>query len=149
MSRKGNEHNLFFRFWYLARRYNSYFSASKIEAYELTSVSWLILIVIGRFAPLSPSELIDHTSIRADQLAHNVTRLLKRGLVARHQLSKSRRHIILTLTPKGRKIYKKLDNAARKIETDVLRRLTKSQRNEFSNILATIEMDLDAILKKL
>ena len=120
MSRRGNEHSLFFRFWYLARRYNAYFS-ELIEAYELTSVSWLILIVIGRFAPLSPSELIDHTSIRADQLAHNVTRLLKRGLVARHRLSKSRRYMILTLTPKGRKIYKKLDNASRRIETDVLR----------------------------
>ena len=79
---KRTEHSLFFRFWHLARRHNGYFSSSKIEALDLTSVSWLILTVIGRFAPLSPSELIDHTSIRADQLSHNVTRLLKRGLVA-------------------------------------------------------------------
>jgi DNA-binding MarR family transcriptional regulator len=132
----------------LARRHNAYFSASKIEIFELTSVSWLILIVIGRLAPLSPSELIDHTSIRADQLAHNVTRLLKQGLIARHQLSKSRRHMILTLTPKGRKIYKKLDNAARKIETIVLRRLTKSQRNDLSKILAMIEIELEAVLRR-
>jgi DNA-binding MarR family transcriptional regulator len=92
--------------------------------------------------------LIDHTSIRADQLAHNVTRLLQQGLVARRQLSKSRRHMILTLTPKGRKVYKKPDNAARKIEADVLRRLTKSQRNELPEILATIETELEAVLRK-
>jgi DNA-binding MarR family transcriptional regulator len=118
-----------------------------MEPFDLTSVNWLILMVIGRFAPLSPSELMDQTSIRADQLAHNVTRLLKRGLVARHQLTKSRRHMILTLTPKGRKVYRKLDNAARKIETDVLRRLTKSQRDELSKIMATIETELDAVLR--
>jgi len=38
---------------------------------------------------------------------------------------------------------------ARHIEADVLRRLTKSQRSEFSNVLTTIETELDAILKKL
>ena len=138
------EHRLFFRFWQLALRYLGYFSAHKIEAFGLTR-----LMVIGRFAPLSPAELADHTSIRADQLSHIVTRLLKQGYVARRQLSQSRRHMILILTPKGRKVYKRLDNVARQIEADVLRRLTKSQRSEFSNVLTTIETELDAILKKL
>ena len=146
---KRTEHSLFFKFWHLARRHKGYFSSSKIEALDLTSVSWLILTVIGRFAPLCPSELIDHTSIRADQLSHNVTRLLKRGLVARHRLSKSRRYMILTLTPKGRKIYKKLDNASRRIETDVLRRLTKSERKAFFDALSSIETSLDSVLEKL
>jgi DNA-binding MarR family transcriptional regulator len=57
--------------------------------------------------------------------------------------------MILILTPKGRKVYKRLDNVARQIEADMLRRLTKSQRSEFSNVLTTIETELDAILKKL
>jgi hypothetical protein len=35
--------------------------------------------------------------------------------------------MILILTPKGRKVYKRLDNVARQIEADVLRRLTKSR----------------------
>ena len=143
------EHRLFFRFWQLALRYLGYFSAHKIEAFGLTRLSWPILMVIGRFGPLSPAELADHTSIRADQLSHIVTRLLKQGYVARRQLSQSRRHMILILTPKGRKVYKRLDNVARQIEADVLRRLTKSQRSEFSNVLTTIETELDAILKKL
>ena len=143
------EHRVFFRFWQLAVRHHGYFSAHKIEAFGLTRLSLLFLMAIGRFGPLSPAELADHISIRADQRSHVVTRLLKQGYVARRQLSLSRRHMILILTPKGRKIYRRLDNVARQIEADVLRRLTKSQRSELSSVLTTIETELDAILKKL
>jgi len=93
--------------------------------------------------------VIQNRAVRPDKLSHNVTRLLKRGLVARHRLSKSRRYMILTLTPKGRKIYKKLDNASRRIETDVLRRLTKSERKAFFDALSSIETSLDSVLEKL
>ena len=57
--------------------------------------------------------------------------------------------MILTQTPKGRKIYKKLDNASRRIETDVLRRLTKSERKAFFDALSSIETSLDSVLEKL
>jgi DNA-binding MarR family transcriptional regulator len=142
------QYRLFLRLWQLARRHHGYFSAHKIEAFGLTRLSWLILMVIGRFGPLSPAELADHTSVPADELSHIVTRLMKQGYVVRRQLSNSRRQMILMLTPKGRKAYKQLDNVARQIQVDV-RRLNKSQRNELSNILATIETELDAILRKL
>jgi hypothetical protein len=39
--------------------------------------------------------------------------------------------------------------AARRIETDVLRRLTKSERKTFFDALSSIETNLDSVLGKL
>jgi DNA-binding MarR family transcriptional regulator len=143
------EHRIFYRFSLLVGRHVRYFSTHKIKRYGLSTQSWLILTVIGRFAPISPSELADHTSVRRDRISRILDLLLKQDLIARHLSSSDRRRLILTLTPKGRKVCDKLEIVARQIDLEVLRRLTKLQRKALSDILSTIEMEFDAVLKNL
>jgi DNA-binding MarR family transcriptional regulator len=143
------ENRMFYRFSLLVGRHVRYFSTHQIKQYGLSTQNWLILTVIGRFAPLSPSELADHTSVRRDRISRIVDLLVKQGLVARHLSNSDRRRVTLTLTPKGMKICQKLEIVARQIEVEVLRRLTDSQRKALSSILSTIEQEFDSVLKTL
>jgi MarR family multiple antibiotic resistance transcriptional regulator len=143
------EHRIFYRFSLLVGRHVRYFSTHKIKRYGLSTQSWLILTVIGRFAPISPSELADRTSVRRDRISRILDLLVKQGFVARHLSNRDRRRLALTLTAKGRKVCDKLEIVARQIEVEVSRRLTKLQRKALSDILSTIEAELDIVLKKL
>jgi DNA-binding MarR family transcriptional regulator len=149
-SAAGNlENRMFYRFSLLVGRHVRYFSTRQIKQYGLSTQNWLILTVIGRFAPLSPSELADRTSVRRDRISRIVDLLVKQGLVARHLSNSDRRRMTLTLTPKGMKIWERLEIVARQIEVEVLRRLTDSQRKSLSSVLSTIEQEFDSVLKSL
>jgi DNA-binding MarR family transcriptional regulator len=149
-SRAGDlENRMFYRFSMLVGRHVRYFSTHQIKQYGLSTQGWLILTGIGRFAPLSPSELADHTSVRRYRISRIIDTLVKKGLVARQPSSDDRRRMTLTLTPQGLKVYKKLEILAREIEVEVLKRLTGSQRKTLPIILSIIETALDPILKEL
>jgi DNA-binding MarR family transcriptional regulator len=149
-SSAGNlENRLFYRFSLLVGRHVRYFSTHRIKEYGLSTQSWLILTVIGRFAPLSPSEVADHTSVRRDRISRIVDQLVDHGLVKRQLSESDRRRMVLTLAPKGKHVYDELEVVARQIEIEVLAGLAKAEREALSNALSKIEMQFDSVLKKL
>jgi DNA-binding MarR family transcriptional regulator len=141
------ENRIFYRFSLLVGRHVRFFSEKHIKKHKLSTQNWLILTVIGRFAPLSPSELADHTSVARDKISRIVDQLVANGLVARRTDEKDRRRIVLTLLAKGKRVFEDLELVARRIEADVLGKLSESEREAFADLLSKIEGNLECVLQ--
>jgi DNA-binding MarR family transcriptional regulator len=142
------ENRIFYRFSLLVGRHVRYFSEKHIKKHKLSTQGWLILTVIGRFTPLSPSEVADHTSVGRDKISRIVDQLVANGLVVRRTDEQDRRRIVLTLSAKGKRVFEDLELVARRIEADVLGELSAPQRQAFADTLARIETGLGSALEK-
>ena len=140
------ENRIFYRFSLLVGRHVRYFATGQIKKHKLSTQAWLILTVIGRFAPLSPSELADRTSVRRDKISRIVDQLVESGLVSRRTDENDRRRVVLNLLAKGRRVCDDLELVARRIEQDVLDALSKSEQSTLKQLLTKIEAATDRAL---
>jgi DNA-binding MarR family transcriptional regulator len=133
------ENRIFYRFSLLVGRHVRYFTAKHLKKYKLSTQGWLILTVIGRFAPLSPSELADRTSVGRDKISRIVDQLVENGFVSRRTDEIDRRRVVLSLFAKGRRVCDDLELVARQIDRSVLDGLTKDERQALPQLLSKIE----------
>jgi DNA-binding MarR family transcriptional regulator len=133
------ENRIFYRFSLLVGRHVRYFTATHLKKYKLSTQGWLILTVIGRFAPLSPSELADRTSVGRDKISRIVDQLVENGFVSRRTDEADRRRVVLNLFAKGRRACEDLELVARRIEKDVLDSLSKDEQRAMPQLLSKIE----------
>jgi DNA-binding MarR family transcriptional regulator len=144
------EKRIFYRFSILVGRHLRYFAATQLPKHKLSVQAWLILTVIGRFCPLSPSELAEKTSVRRDKITRVVDRLVEKDLVLRENDNEDRRRVILTLSAKGRHVCESLELVAREVDAYVVDALNSDERTIFEGILnkieraATMRLALDA-----
>ncbi|MFI7670152.1 MarR family winged helix-turn-helix transcriptional regulator [Nocardia sp. NPDC049526] len=73
-----------------------------LEPLGVTDVQADALVVIGQAGPLSLKDLGDLLIAEAGHPSRLVDRLVEAGLVAREPLPEDRRHVVLTLTSRGR-----------------------------------------------
>jgi DNA-binding MarR family transcriptional regulator len=133
------ENRIFYRFSLLVGQHVRYFSTRQLKRHKLSTQGWLILTVIGRFAPLSPSELADRTSVGRDKISRIVDQLVDSGLVSRRTDEADRRRVVLNLLAKGRRVCDDLELVARRIEQDVLDALSKNEQAALKQLLSKIE----------
>jgi DNA-binding MarR family transcriptional regulator len=140
------ENRIFYRFSLLVGQHVRHFTTKQLKKYKLSTQGWLILTVIGRFAPLSPSDLADRTSVGRDKISRIVDHLVESGLVSRRTDEDDRRRVVLNLLAKGRRVCDDLELVARQIETDVLSGLSPSERSTMQQLLAKIEQATHRVL---
>ncbi len=133
------ENRMFYRFSLLVGRHVRHFTTKHLKKYKLSTQGWLILTVIGRFAPLSPSDLADHTSVGRDKISRIVDQLVEHGFVSRRTDEADRRRVVLNLLAKGRRVCDELELLARQIEVDVLDSMSKDERVMLRKLLSKIE----------
>jgi DNA-binding MarR family transcriptional regulator len=133
------ENRIFYRFSLLVGQHVRYFTTRQLKRHKLSTQGWLILTVIGRFAPLSPSELADRTSVGRDKISRIVDQLVDSGLVSRRTDEADRRRVVLNLLAKGRRVCDDLELVARRIEQDVLDALSRSEQAALKQLLSKIE----------
>ena len=140
------ENRIFYRFSLLVGEHVRHFTTKQLKKYKLSTQGWLILTVIGRFAPLSPSDLADRTSVGRDKISRIVDQLVDSGLVSRRTDDDDRRRVVLNLLAKGRRVCDELELVARQIETDVLNGLSPSERSTLQHLLTKIEQATHRVL---
>jgi len=140
------ENRIFYRFSLLVGQHVRHFTTKQLKKYKLSTQGWLILTVIGRFAPLSPSDLADRTSVGRDKISRIVDQLVDSGLVSRRTDDDDRRRVVLNLLAKGRRVCDELELVARQIETGVLDGLSPSERSTLQQLLAKIEQATHRVL---
>jgi DNA-binding MarR family transcriptional regulator len=140
------ENRIFYRFSLLVGQHVRHFTTKQLKKYKLSTQGWLILTVIGRFAPLSPSDLADRTSVGRDKISRIVDQLVDSGLVSRRPDEDDRRRVVLNLLAKGRRACDELELVARQIETDVLDGLSANERSMLLQLLVKIEQATHRVL---
>jgi len=133
------ENRIFYRFSLLVGQHVRHFTKKHLKKYKLSTQGWLILTVIGRFAPLSPSELADRTSVGRDKISRIVDQLVEHGFVSRRTDEADRRRVVLNLFAKGRRVCDELELIARQIEIAVRDSMSKEEKLALQQLLSKIE----------
>jgi DNA-binding MarR family transcriptional regulator len=113
--------------------------ASVFRRRGLTDLGWRVFSLIGHHEPVHPSHIAKRASFDPDKVSRAVDRLVRGGLVARAVDSADRRRIILTLTPRGKKVYAEIEQERREMEKEFLSVLTTDELRAFRAALDKLE----------
>jgi DNA-binding MarR family transcriptional regulator len=135
----GLDHRITYRFSKIAARHARSFSKVYSRKYKLTVNTWMILSVIGRFAPLSANTAGTHSSLEPDKVTRAVDVLVAQGYVVRKQDDKDRRKVVLSLSAKGKRVHDELNQLRDAIEHEFLRVLTATEVAALYRIVDKLE----------
>lgn len=79
-----------------------------LAEHGLTEQQWRIVREIGEQGPLEPRQLCDACSISSPSIVGVLARMEETGLVARERVARDQRRVIVSLTPRARKMAHKL-----------------------------------------
>ncbi len=106
-----------------------------LAEFGLSVPEWRLLAMTVRFEPVRFSELVANSSIDKGQASRTLQVLTQRGLILAQTLGGSARRtrdsgapVILTVTPKGRRLYATLLPVAQRNQARLLHLLTRSER---------------------
>jgi DNA-binding MarR family transcriptional regulator len=128
-------HFLTFQMIRLANAAKSNVTRKYLADYGLSVPEWRLLAMTIRFEPVRFSELVANSSIDKGQASRTLQVLTKRGLIAAQSLGGGPRKpadsgapVILTVTPKGRRLYETLLPVAQRNQARLLHLLTREER---------------------
>ncbi|CAN0621627.1 Transcriptional regulator, MarR family [Burkholderia multivorans] len=94
-----------------------------------------VIASVGAFGPFSIMDLARHTHLDKSQASRAAEALLRQGLLARSASEEDGRIVLITLTPDGRALYRKILPIARKWNEGLLACLSDSERQTFERLL--------------
>ena len=132
------EHRLAYRFAVLS----AMSTRSVAEVYRrhgLTIGAWRTLSLIGHYEPTHPGAISQRSSVDPDKITRAVDGLVRKGLVQRRLDAADRRRVVLTLTPRGRKVHDEIDKVRRALERRFVSVLSPQELERFNAALAKLE----------
>lgn len=134
------EHRLSYRFSVLSAKMRR---AVYIPEYGVLPSNWRAMAAIGRYGPMSGSDVCVHTTVEPDKVTRAVHALMKLNYVRREQDQFDKRRIVLSLTPLGRKVYNEIERATRQMELLLSDALTQREREMLHRVLKKLEQRAD------
>lgn len=97
-----------------------------------------VIASVGSFGPFSIMELARHANLDKSQASRAAEALIKQGLVKRETSAEDGRVVLVSLTPEGRALYRKVMPIARKWNGDMFDCLDEQEKLAFSQALDKI-----------
>jgi DNA-binding MarR family transcriptional regulator len=94
---------------------------------ELTVPQLRTLIFLSHHDGTTLSKLAEHLGLSTPAVSRMVETLVKRGLILRKEGTNDRRSILLSLTPKGKKVFETAHNATRVAVAHMLQKLSTKE----------------------
>nr|WKF56073.1 Multiple antibiotic resistance protein MarR [Paraburkholderia busanensis] len=114
----------------IGERYQDKLGVSLSEARVIASV--------GSFGPFSIMELARHANLDKSQASRAAEALIRQGLVQREPSAEDGRVVLVSLTPEGRALYRKVMPIARKWNSDLFACLDEQEKLAFGHALDRI-----------
>lgn len=152
ISRSGSNLNiddfLTFRLTRLSNALRTNLTKRYLEEFDLSIPEWRLLALVTRFSPVRFSELTNRSSMDKGQVSRTLQVMTKRGLikmkVVKQRGSRSAAAlaapVIVSVSPKGKALYKLVLPVARERQADLLRQLSESERLSLYAILDRVFM---------
>jgi DNA-binding MarR family transcriptional regulator len=99
--------------------------------FDLAVTEWRVMAALGRFAPLTASEVGQRIVMDKVAVSRAVAGLLKRGLVERAADRADRRRAQLRLSARGRAVHARIVPLALEYEARLYEALTAEERRQF------------------
>lgn len=110
------------------------------DQYDLQVPDWRILVTLDEYAPLSPNEIAGYTSMDNPRVSRAQRRLTDLRLVRCESDPHDGRRKILTLTPLGKSVCRKMSPEARTREAWLLEGLTAEERQSLAHIVRKLKV---------
>lgn len=102
--------------------------------FELSVTQWRVMAALGRFAPLTASEVGQRIVMDKVAVSRAVAGLMQRGLVERATDREDRRRAPLRLTPNGRTVHAQIVPLALGYEADLYQALSAAERETLNSL---------------
>lgn len=102
--------------------------------FQLTVTQWRVMAALGRFAPLTASDVGQRIVMDKVAVSRAVAGLMKRGLVERATDRSDRRRASLRLSARGRAMHAKIVPLALDYEARLYESLSKEERGTFNSL---------------
>ena len=106
--------------------------------FGLSIPEWRVLANLGRSGPLNAGELAERSSMDKPKVTRALQRLEARGLTQRSIVSADRRQVRLTLTRRGRLMFRQIAALALEWEAELLECLDAGERKTLDRILTKV-----------
>lgn len=127
--RKLFEERLCSKFGTLSGRHLKLMQPICMDRYGLNQPAFRVLSNLARLAPVSASELGQHTSLEPDKITRATNSLVELGLVSREVDDADRRRLVLRMTARGNQVYSELSEVSVEYEKALLSNLTQEEIN--------------------
>jgi len=104
------------------------------DPFELSVTQWRVMAALGRFAPLTASDVGQRIVMDKVAVSRAVASLMKRGLVERATDLDDRRRASLRMTEKGRTVHAQIVPMALKYEADLYAALSSEDRQTLNSL---------------
>jgi DNA-binding MarR family transcriptional regulator len=94
-----------------------------------------VIAAVGSFGPFSIMELARHANLDKSQASRAAEALIKQGLMKRDPSAEDGRVVLVSLTPEGRALYRKVMPIARKWNGDLFDCLDEQEKLAFGQAL--------------
>lgn len=114
--------------------------------FSLTLLEWRSIAQLGGFAPLSMKDLARRAGLDKSYASRTVAGLIERGLVCSERNGADARGVVLSLTPDGQALYRKVFADAVIRNERLLSPLTTGQRKQLMDMLSALTVSARRVL---
>ncbi len=126
-----------------AQQYSFDMYADQVGTGGLTPRQFAVLQAVSENPGLSQTDLVKRTGIDRSTLADMISRMLKKGVLARHRTKSDARANSVSVTASGKRAMKGAAAKVAKADRDVLKAVPKAQQAGFMKALTAISAQID------
>jgi DNA-binding MarR family transcriptional regulator len=108
------------------------------DRYGMLRTEWRVLAHLGRFGPLTASQIVDLAALHKTKVSRAVRALEGRRFVARREADADRRSAVLSLTPRGQAVLADLTAAARDYDAALAARFPQEDQAALRRCLRSL-----------
>ena len=132
-------HFLPYRLSVLSNTVSSALAGAYARRFGLTIPQWRVVAVLARSPGLSAAGVAERTAMDKVAVSRAVTGLARSGRVRRVLAVADRRRSVLTLTARGRAVYRQIVPLALAYERRLLLELSPAERAQFDRLLGRLQ----------
>lgn len=137
-----------FRVSFLTNRYVAPLNKVLAARYGLVWQEWVIIFCLAQATGLAAKDVSDATGRPQNTISDGVRKLLRRGLVRRKPNSSDGRSMLLSLSPKGRGLYRAMLPRLQDQQEKIFGALNRAERNQLERLLHKLVHSIDTNMEE-
>jgi DNA-binding MarR family transcriptional regulator len=137
-----------YRLSVLANTVSSSIARVYARRFGLSVPEWRVMAVLGMSPPLTAGDVCGRTAMDKVRVSRAVARLLRAGLLDRKVDAGDRRRAFLTLSRKGRRVYRDIIPLALGAEAQLNAALDAQELRQLDGLIAKLQARADALARR-
>jgi DNA-binding MarR family transcriptional regulator len=133
------EHFIPYRLSVLANTVSAALAGAYASRFGLTIPQWRVVAVLARLPGLSAADVAERTAMDKVAVSRAVTELTRSGRVRRALAASDRRRSVLSLTARGRSVYRRIVPLALAYERRLMAELSPAEQSQFEALLLRLQ----------